>query len=315
METLASTAHLKVKQKLLDGSASRRDVGRVGPASSIHPRFLPFHLQVLKSLYCNDHASSNTPAFDAESTNNNKDLNDDGDSDADKQDSVHPEVWVALEAFMRKRPILIRCKGNAIRCRGIHKQALNFVSSQSLPSNPVLAKNITESKKDKTSSSTTTTTKSLIVTPTTMKRKSSDCASPSLMNLESPAGNDPPAAAVTTKSGSFSVIAKLLGHRAFKIEQTSHERVAKPFTPLLQMTQEHISKLGQIKQKHQKALLEQTQMISSQFLSIHVYAASSQKENVTEKIKEEQLRSDEERSKLAATESKLQLWEILEQEL
>lgn len=118
------------------------------------------------------------------------------------------------------------------------------------------------------------------------------------------------------RGGSFGIVTRFLGHRSDRVQETLQKRVSKPFASLLEMTQQQIAFLLKSKQKHHDIMLDQQQVISREFLSINVYAASSsQRENVTQRIQNERQRSVDEQSKLAATESKLQLWLTLQKEL
>mmetsp|Transcript_15497 Transcript_15497/g.42822 ORF Transcript_15497/g.42822 Transcript_15497/m.42822 type:complete len:264 (-) Transcript_15497:82-873(-) len=231
--------------------------------------FLTFHLEVLKSLY----TSVDDPNID----------------------------WRSVEEFLRNRATLLKCKGSAVRCRGIHQQALKYIQ-QVAHNNSADEQASIEDGPDMDEPAPASPSPSLLEPAVSPKENDDD-------------DNDGEVIPKKRKHG-FAIVAKFLEHRADAVEASLQDRVSKPYLPLLDLVKKQISILQKTKQRHQKVLLERQQTISREVLSINVYAASSQRgETVTDRIQESRRLSVDEQSKLAATESKLQLWSMLEKEL
>ena len=274
------------------GATSNHTDFEVNLHQQVH--FLPFHLRVLKSLYDYDDGEDLTPTKD---------------------------TWDAIEGFLKNRQNLINFKTNAVRYRAIHKQALRFASKHA------------STQQSTTSAIATTTTattpvssplvhkintprsgglKSVTTTPSyTLHR-------PSQLLQRTPNGSAK-ANKQQQQRGPFILVARILEQRAKNVDSTFQDNVKRPYKPLLQRIRQTIEQLQVVKQRHTQALSLQNQKISKQILSINVYSSSRvPQENVSaiaDRIREERLRSDAERSRSAATESKIRLWTLLEQEL
>ncbi|KAL7580086.1 hypothetical protein ACA910_012850 [Epithemia clementina (nom. ined.)] len=251
-------------------------------AGSRNGYFLPFHLQVLRSLYNKEHDEGGD------------------DTNCSNNDLVSRQMWEAFEEFLRNRADLILFKNKALKCRGIQDQAFRFVKTNE-PQNPFISTEAAAAKATNTPSSTT-------------KQR----GTPRSALSTSSAGDRSPEVMKAPKQNTLILFARLLEKRATKVDSAFQEQVAKPYAPLLQLTRQMVEKLEKVKQIHADSLLEQNQKISKELIAINMYASSRSSgsaSDIARKIQQERKRSDKERSKLVATECKIKLWRMLEQDL